>query len=70
MAGCDAAAVGAFVSTLAGYQFKTVEQKLCALRSFLRFAAGEGLLDTAVVDTVPSVKSRKQTRIPSIWDPD
>ena len=39
---CDAGAVEAFVSTLAGYQFKTVEQKLCALRSFLRFASGDG----------------------------
>ena len=38
MARCDAGAVEAFVATLAGYQFKTVEQKLCALRSFLRFA--------------------------------
>lgn len=42
LTGCDAAGVQAFVATLAGYQFKTVEQKLCALRSFLRFASGEG----------------------------
>src|SRR5450631_50589 len=66
---CDAGAVQAFVATLAGYQFKTVEQKLCALRSFLRFASGEGLVDAAVLDAVPAVKSRKQTRIPSVWDP-
>src|SRR5664279_1643319 len=66
---CDAGAVEAFVATLAGYQFKTVEQKLCALRSFLRFASGYGLLDAAVLDAVPAVKSRKQTRIPSVWDP-
>ena len=70
MAGCDAKAVGAFVATLAGYQFKTVEQKLCAVRSFLRFAAGEGLVEAAVVEAVPAVKSRKQTRIPSVWDPE
>jgi integrase len=69
MAGCDAGAVEAFVATFAGYQFKTVEQKLCALRSFLRFASGDGLIDTAVLDTVPAVKSRKHTRIPSVWDP-
>jgi hypothetical protein len=30
MTGCDAGAVEAFVATLAGYQFRTVEQKLCA----------------------------------------
>ena len=69
MARCDATAIGSFVATLAGYQFKTVEQKLCALRSFLRFAIGDGLVDAAVLDTVPTVKSRKQTRIPSVWDP-
>jgi integrase len=69
MARLDAAGVGAFVSTLAGYQFKTVEQKLCAVRSFLTFASGEGLVGAGVLDAVPSVKSRKQTRIPSIWDP-
>lgn len=69
MARCDAAGVGAFVSALAGYQFKTVEQKLCAVRSFLRFASGEGLADAGVLEAVPAVKSRKQTRIPSIWDP-
>jgi site-specific recombinase XerD len=69
LARLDAAGVGAFVSTLAGYQFKTIEQKLCAVRSFLKFTSGEGLVDAAVLDAVPSVKSRKQTRIPSIWDP-
>ena len=69
LADCDAGAVDAFVATLAGYQFKTVEQKLCALRSFLRFASGDGLVDAAVLNTVPTVKSRKHTRIPSVWDP-
>ena len=39
LACCDAAMIGAFVATLAGYQVKTVEQKLCAVRSFLRFAS-------------------------------
>jgi site-specific recombinase XerD len=69
MAACDAGAVEAFVASLAGYQFKTVEQKLCAVRSFLRFASDDGLVEVAVVDAVPPVKSRKQTRVPSVWDP-
>jgi len=68
MARCDAGAVEAFVATLAGYAFKPVEQELCDLRSFLRFASGDGLIDAAVLDTVPTVKSRKHTRIPSVWD--
>ncbi|MDQ1305204.1 MAG: hypothetical protein QG671_1035 [Actinomycetota bacterium] len=69
LARVDAAVVGAFVATLSGYQVKTVEQKLCAVRSFLRFASGDGLVDAAVLDAVPSVRSSKQTRIPSVWGP-
>src|ERR1039457_2649682 len=68
LARCDAGMVGAFTATLAGYQAKTVEQKLCALRSFLRFAAGTGLAGTATAEAVPAVPSRKQARIPSVWD--
>lgn len=66
---CDAGAVEAFVATLAGYQVKTVEQKLCAVRSFIRFAAADGLLDATVLDAVPAVRSSKQARVPSVWDP-
>jgi integrase len=61
--------IGAFVATLAGYQAKTVEHKLCALRSLLRFAAGDGLVDEAVLAAVPAAKSTRQARIPSVWDP-
>jgi len=66
---CDAGTIEAFVATLAGYQVKTVEQKLCAVRSFLRFASADGLLDAAVLDAVPAVRSSKQVRVPSVWDP-
>jgi integrase len=65
----DAGAVEAFVATLTGYQVKTVEQKLCAVRSFIRFAAADGLLAAAVLDAVPAVRSSKQARVPSVWDP-
>ena len=56
-------------ATLAGYQAKTVEHKLCAVRSLLRFAIGEGLVDVAVLEAVPAAKSTRQARIPSVWDP-
>ncbi len=69
LARCDAGTVGAFAATLAGYQAKTVEQKLCALRSFLRFASGAGLAGAATAEAVPAVPSRRQARIPSVWDP-
>ena len=61
--------IDAFVATLAGYQAKTVEQKLCAVRSFLRFANGDGLVEATVLEAVPAAKSTRQARIPSVWDP-
>jgi integrase len=69
LAGLDAGVVGAFVVTLTGYQAKTVEHKLCAVRSLLRFAASHGLIDAMVLEAVPAAKSTKQARIPSVWDP-
>ena len=69
LACCDAATIGAFVATLAGYQFKTVEQKLCAVRSFLRFASDAGLAGAACLEAVPAARSSRQARIPSVWDP-
>jgi integrase len=69
LARCDAGTIEAFVATLAGYQVKTVEQKLCAVRSFLRFACADGLVDAAVLGTVPAVRSSRQARVPSVWDP-
>src|SRR5260221_4344938 len=69
LACCDAATIGAFVATLAGYQFKTVEQKLCAVRSFLRFASDAGLVGAAWLEAVPAGRSSRQARIPSVWDP-
>src|SRR6266702_2872380 len=69
IARCDAGTVEAFVATLAGYQVKTVEQKLCAVRSFLRFASADGLVNAAVLEAVPAVRSSRQVRVPSVWDP-
>ena len=53
LAALDGAVIGTFVTTLAGYQPKTVEHKLCAVRSLLRFAATDGLVDEAVLDDGP-----------------
>ncbi len=68
LASLDARVIDAFVATLAGYQAKTVEHKLCAVRSFLRFAGSHGLVDGAVLAVVPAAKSTRQARIPSVWD--
>ena len=69
LVGLNAGVIDAFVATLAGYQAKTVEQKLCALRSLLRFAAGDGLVEATVLEAVPAAKSNRQARVPSVWDP-
>ncbi|MGH3780931.1 MAG: site-specific integrase, partial [Pseudonocardiaceae bacterium] len=68
LAALDGAVIGAFVATLAGYQPKTVEHKLCAVRSLLRFAAAGGLTDPDVLEKVPAVKSIRQARVPSVWE--
>ena len=68
LAALDGAVIGAFVTTLAGYQAKTVEHKLCAVRSLLRFAAAGGLTDADVLEKVPAVKSIRQARVPSVWE--
>ena len=68
LASLDARIISGFVATLAGYQAKTVEHKLCAVRSFLRFAGSDGLVDGAVLAVVPAAKSTRQARIPSVWD--
>ncbi len=68
LAALDGAVIGAFVVTLAGYAPKTVEHKLCAVRSLLRFAAAGGLTGPGVLETVPAARSTKQARIPSVWE--
>lgn len=69
LAGLNAGVIDTFVTTLTGYQAKTVEHKLCALRSLLRFACGEGRIDPVVLEAVPAAKPTRQARIPSVWDP-
>ena len=57
-----------YVKTLTGYSYKTVELALCALRSFLRFLHLNELHQKDLSLAIPELKSRKQTRIPSVWD--
>jgi integrase len=65
----DTRVLDAFVATLAGYQVKTVEQKICAVRSFLRFASADGLVEAAILGAVPAVRSSRQVRVPAVWAP-
>ena len=66
----DAAALTTFVKTLLGYSYKMVEFVLCGTRAFLRFLYSEGTVSADLSESLPAIQSRKQTRIPSVWDKD
>ena len=59
--------INAYIRTLAGYAFKTVEQNICSIRSFLRYLHEQDILTTDLASKTPMVQARKQTRIPSVW---
>ena len=59
--------INAYIRTLAGFTYKTVEQNICSLRTFFRFLYQEGTVSTDFAAKMPMVKARKQTAIPSVW---
>ena len=62
--------VSAYINTLLGYTYKTVELHLCSLRSFLRYLHISELHPQDLAETIPPLKTRKQNRIPSVWTPE
>jgi site-specific recombinase XerD len=58
--------INAYIRTLAGFTYKTVEQNICSLRAFFRFLYQEGTVSTDFALKMPMVKARKQTAIPSV----
>lgn len=59
--------INSYIRTLAGYTYKTVEQNICSIRTFLRYLLEAGILKTDLASKTPMVQARKQTRIPSVW---
>jgi site-specific recombinase XerD len=59
--------INAYIRTLAGFTYKTVEQHICSLRTFFRFLYQEGIVRVDFAAKMPMVKARKQTAIPSVW---
>lgn len=59
--------IHAYIKTLAGYTYKTVEQNICSVRAFLRFLLEMKKVKTDFAVKTPMVQARKQTRIPSVW---
>lgn len=60
--------LAAFVKTLMGYSYKTVEFVLCGTRAFLRFLYGSKVITTDLSESLPCMQARKQIRIPSVWN--
>ena len=56
-----------YIKTLAGYTYKTVEQNICSIRTFLRYLLHQDILSVDLASKTPMVQARKQTRIPSVW---
>lgn len=61
------ALVHAYITTLLGYTYKTVEQNICSMRTFFRFLLKTGEVQIDFAAKTPMVQARKQTRIPSVW---
>ena len=59
-----------FVKTFAGYSFKTVEQKVCGMRHFLRFLNTEGYLTNDYASEFHMPPISKSAKIPSAWSVD
>ena len=59
--------IHAYIKTLAGYTYKTIEQVICSLRAFCRFLLEIKAVSIDFASKIPMVQARKQTRIPSVW---
>lgn len=59
--------INAYIKTLLGYSYKTVEQVICSLRAFLRFLLLENIIDEDLATKTPMIQARKQKNIPSVW---
>ena len=63
----DLSAINEYIRTLAGYTYKTVEQNICSIRSFLRYLQEQDILKTDLASKTPMIQARKQVHIPSVW---
>ncbi|WP_019000733.1 site-specific integrase [Succinimonas amylolytica] len=56
-----------YIKTLAGYSFKTVEQKICGLRHFLRFLYEIRYISADIATEIHMPAISKKSKIPSAW---
>ncbi len=60
----------AYLKTLAGYSFKTVEQNICGVRHFLRYLYSEHSITYNYAEKIHMPAISKSAKIPSTWDLD
>lgn len=60
--------IQAYIKTLAGYTYKTIEQIICSLRAFFRFLLEKEEVSIGFAAKTPMIQARKQTRIPYCLD--
>lgn len=56
-----------YLKTLAGYGFKTVEQKVCGLRFLLRYLHERSMITEDLASKIHMPPISKQTSVPSTW---
>ena len=59
-----------FLNTFAGYSFKTVEQRICGLRHFLRFLKLSDYLSSDLASEIHMPNISRSAKIPSVWTTD
>lgn len=62
--------VNAYIRTLAGFTYKTIEQNICSVRALFRFLYENGTVDSDIAPKIPMPRVKKQTTIPSVWTQD
>lgn len=60
----------AYLKTLTGYSFKTVEQNVCGIRHFLRYLYSETLIPKNYAEKIHMPAISKSAKIPSAWNTD
>lgn len=60
----------AYLKTLTGYSFKTVEQNVCGIRHFLRYLYSESLIPEDYAGRIHMPPISKSAKIPSAWNVD
>lgn len=56
-----------YLKTLSGYSFKTIEQKVCGIRYFIRYLFQTGLIELDFSSKIILPKISKSAPIPSTW---